>query len=226
MGIQVKICGITQPVQAEAIARLGAYALGFICAPASPRYVTPAQIRACTEALPNHPVTGDPTQTVGVFVNADIERIAETVEIGRLTTVQLHGEESREFCQQVRSRLPHIKLLKAFRVKTTAVLEVTYAYTAVVDGLLLDAYHPDQHGGTGKTLDWQALQRFSPDCPWWLAGGLTPDNVVQALGQLHPNGIDLSSGVEVAPGYKDLSRVAQLFAQLQVLETVVGSKMA
>jgi phosphoribosylanthranilate isomerase len=84
-----------------------------------------------------------------------------------------------------------------------------------VNTLLLDAYHPQQLGGTGKTLDWNMLQQFSPNCPWFLAGGLTPDNIVEALNQVKPSGIDLSSGVERAPGDKDLDKVAQLFARLQ-----------
>ena len=87
-------------------------------------------------------------------------------------------------------------------------------YTTCVDTLLLDAYHPQQLGGTGKTLDWTLLQQFNPSCPWFLAGGLTPDNIVEALSQVKPSGIDLSSGVESAPGDKDLDKVAKLFKKL------------
>jgi phosphoribosylanthranilate isomerase len=87
----------------------------------------------------------------------------------------------------------------------------------VVDTLLLDAYHPGQLGGTGQPLDWAALQQFSPLCPWFLAGGLTPDNILDALKQVNPTGIDLSSGVERSPGDKDLTKVARLFEQLQQL---------
>ena len=88
------------------------------------------------------------------------------------------------------------------------------AYGEVVDGLLLDAYHPDALGGTGQTLDWEQLGAFNPPIPWLLAGGLTPDNVCTALSQLDPDGIDLSSGVEVSPGHKDLALVDRLFANL------------
>ncbi len=87
-------------------------------------------------------------------------------------------------------------------------------YTSYIDTLLLDAYHPQQLGGTGQTLDWTMLQKFSPSCPWFLAGGLTPDNILDALSLVQPNGIDLSSGVETKPGDKDLDRVAKLFTRL------------
>ena len=95
-----------------------------------------------------------------------------------------------------------------------SILEQAANYAKYVDTLLLDAYHPQQLGGTGQTLDWQMLQQFSPSCPWFLAGGLTPDNIVAALSQVKPDGIDLSSGVELKPGDKDLTKVAKLFEKL------------
>jgi phosphoribosylanthranilate isomerase len=94
-------------------------------------------------------------------------------------------------------------------------LQSAMGYVNHVDRLLLDAYHPKQLGGTGKTLDWQAIQQFRPGCPWLLAGGLTPDNIQAALQIVQPDGIDLSSGVERCPGDKDLTKVAQLFKALQ-----------
>jgi phosphoribosylanthranilate isomerase len=130
------------------------------------------------------------------------------------TTLQLHGQESPEFCQQVRTTYPHLRLMKAFRIRDAADLAAIAPYETVVDRVLLDAYHPHVLGGTGQTLDWGALSAFRPRCPWVLAGGLTPDNVATALGQLTPDGIDLSSGVESAPGRKDLSQVARLFGAI------------
>jgi phosphoribosylanthranilate isomerase len=94
-----------------------------------------------------------------------------------------------------------------------------------VDTLLLDAYHPQLLGGTGKTLNWETLQNFCPSIPWFLAGGLTPENVLDALSQLQPSGIDLSSGVERAPGDKDLDKVAQLFEQLSCLPARTPTSM-
>jgi phosphoribosylanthranilate isomerase len=101
------------------------------------------------------------------------------------------------------------------RVRSIEHLAQAGNYMKYIDTLLLDAYHPQQLGGTGQTLDWQMLEQFKPSCPWLLAGGITPDNVVNALNQLQPDGIDLSSGVESTPGDKDLNKVALLFQQLE-----------
>ncbi|MCU0564977.1 MAG: phosphoribosylanthranilate isomerase [Oculatellaceae cyanobacterium Prado106] len=212
--MRVKICGITQPDQGRAIANLGATALGFICVPQSPRYVRPEGIRAI--------VTDQPVERVGVFVDAPVEEIASVVAIGNLTAVQLHGSESPHFCQQVRQALPQVALMKAFRVRDRQTLQETLSYTSIVDTLLLDAYHPGslnpgQYGGTGHQIDWPTLQAFQPDCAWFLAGGITPDNILEALSLLQPDGVDLSSGVESAPGDKDLGKVATLFERLRAI---------
>ncbi|WP_042342543.1 phosphoribosylanthranilate isomerase [Calothrix sp. PCC 7507] len=206
--MRVKICGITQPQQSIAIASLGATALGFICVPSSPRYVNKAQIRAAIAPLP------DNFDKIGVFANASILEIIQTVVDSGLTGVQLHGDESPEFCYKVRQFLPKIEIIRALRIRSRDDLDQVTSYTDYIDTLLLDAYHPQQLGGTGKTLDWSLLQQFHPQRPWFLAGGLTPDNITAALSQVKPNGIDLSSGVELAPGNKDLDKVAQLFEKL------------
>jgi phosphoribosylanthranilate isomerase len=207
--MRIKICGITKPEQGKAIAQLGATALGFICVSASPRYVTAAQIQAVVEQLPSN------LDRIGVFANATREEIEQTVVVANLTGVQLHGNESPEFCRQLLKSMPKVELVKALRVRTLADLAIADTYTDWVDTLLLDAYHPQQLGGTGKTLDWQSLRQFEPSCPWFLAGGLTPNNILEALTQLRPSGIDLSSGVERSPGDKDLQKVASLFEQLR-----------
>ncbi|WP_298920538.1 phosphoribosylanthranilate isomerase [uncultured Nostoc sp.] len=206
--MRVKICGITQPQQSIAIASLGATALGFICVPTSPRYVTVSQIRAAVAELPAN------IDTIGVFANASIPEINQIVVDSGLTGVQLHGDESPDFCYQLRQSLSNIEILKALRIGSLEHLETANTYTKYVDTLLLDAYHPQQLGGTGKTLDWTMLEQFSPSCPWFLAGGLTADNIVEALSQVNPSGVDLSSGVERSPGNKDLDKVAKLFEKL------------
>ncbi|TAF57553.1 MAG: phosphoribosylanthranilate isomerase [Oscillatoriales cyanobacterium] len=218
---RVKICGITHPDQGIAIARCGATALGFICVPSSPRFITVDRIADITTAL--HPIELEVQRSIdriGVFANADLETIIATVTASHLTGVQLHGTETPDDCQRLRAALPELELIKAFRIRDRADLTSSAptalpAYTKVVDTLLLDAYHPDQLGGTGQTLDWASLEAFTPERPWFLAGGLTPDNVSDALTRLHPTGIDLSSGVERSPGDKDLHRVAQLFQALR-----------
>jgi phosphoribosylanthranilate isomerase len=223
MDLQVKICGITRPEQGQAIALMGATALGFICTPVSPRYVAPEQIAAIVAALPIHPTTGEPlVDRIGVFVDATLEQIGDTLKIGHLNGVQLHGQETPEFCQQLRRTYPQVRIIKALRIRTLEDLKLAQSFSRLIDTVLLDAYHPNLLGGTGKTLDWQALQGFQPDCAWFLSGGLTPDNVLLALQQLAPTGIDLSSGVERSPGDKDLERVKQLFARLRELSPAQG----
>jgi phosphoribosylanthranilate isomerase len=207
--MRVKICGITQPEQGRSIAELGASALGFICVSVSPRYVPPDRIRTMIKALA--PFT--PT-LIGVFANASADDICHVVAQTGLTGVQLHGGESPDFCQQLRQSLPGIELIKALRIRSPEDFTTVEGYRDCIDTLLLDAYHPQQLGGTGQTLDWSSLTSFSPSLPWFLAGGLTPDNIRLALAQVKPHGIDLSSGVERAPGDKDLTLVARLFAAL------------
>ncbi|MFM7427931.1 MAG: phosphoribosylanthranilate isomerase [Elainella sp.] len=228
--LNVKICGITQPDQGQAIAQLGATALGFICVPQSPRYVTPVQIRTVVEAL--QPEFGSVSR-IGVFVDASLAEIQQVVEQGDLTGVQLHGSESPQFCQQLRALFPQLTLIKAFRVRDAATLAQTQAYQTLVDALLLDAFHPAAHageyGGTGHTIAWEMLNQFRPNCNWFLAGGITPDNLHLALNWVQPQGIDVSSGVELAPGQKDLTlvkrllaRVAELTAQAKTAQVKTG----
>jgi phosphoribosylanthranilate isomerase len=206
--MRIKICGITKVEQGCAIASLGATALGFICVPASPRYISPQKIGSIVDRLPQE------IDKIGVFANATLEEITSVVNIANFTGIQLHGEESPEFCLALARLFPNLELIKALRVKSPETLATTKLYDRCVDTLLLDAYHPQMLGGTGKTLDRSILQNFKPDLPWLLAGGLTPDNVIDALIDLQPAGIDLSSGVEKAAGDKDLGKVAELFDRL------------
>ncbi|MBE9227210.1 phosphoribosylanthranilate isomerase [Phormidium sp. LEGE 05292] len=213
--MRVKICGITKLEQGNAIAQMGATALGFICVASSPRYVSAGKISAIIQRLSQE------VDCIGVFANTTIAEICQTVTATDLSGVQLHGNESPEFCQQLRQYLPEIEIIKALRVRTTECLTNSEIYANSVDMLLLDAYHPTQLGGTGKTLDWTTLQEYKPCLPWLLAGGLTPDNIVDALSLLQPDGIDLSSGVERSPGEKDLDKVAQLFTKLRQTEQLL-----
>ncbi|NJL62829.1 MAG: phosphoribosylanthranilate isomerase [Methylacidiphilales bacterium] len=214
--MRIKICGIKHLEQGQAIASHGATALGFICVPNSPRYVTAEQIKLIVDGLP------DSIDKIGVFANESIEQIVFISQTSGLTGVQLHADESPDFCQELRQELTKkiltkaskIEIIKALRIRNINDLENAVIYTNYVDTLLLDAYHPQQLGGTGLTLDWNLLKEFNPGCPWFLAGGLTPDNIIDALNQVKPDGIDLSSGVEIAPGNKDLKKVAKLFARI------------
>ena len=206
----IKICGITKLDQAQEIAQMGVDAIGFICVPASPRYISNLAIGQISSNLTKS------LDLVGVFLNASTAEICETVQQGGLNAVQLHGDESPEFCLKVRSHLdqikPNIKLIKALRVKDQIGLDQARLFSDAVDVVLLDAYDPHLAGGTGKTLDWQMLREFRPNCDWWLAGGLSPDNVEQAIALVSPTGLDVSSGVERSAGDKDLSKVRKFVA--------------
>lgn len=207
--MRIKICGITTVEQGTQIARMGATDLGFICVPNSPRYLKLDRLQTLVAEL------AGVANTVGVFADFSVATISHVVALTNLATVQLHGTESVEFCQELRQALPDTEIIKAWRVRNSSDLVAIQAYSQVVDGLLLDAYHPDALGGTGQTLDWEQLSAFKPSIPWLLAGGLTPDNVCTALSQLHPDGIDLSSGVEVSPGDKNIDLVDRLFVNLR-----------
>ncbi len=202
--MRLKICGLTKRDQCIAIAQLGVHALGFILVPSSRRYVAPDQLKELIDGLPPF------VARVGVFADATVEQVIDIVCYTGLSAIQLHGQESPEYCAQLRAALPNCELIKALRLISPDQLEGLTAYRSVVTALLLDAYHPDQLGGTGHVLPWNLLQDFRPSMPWILAGGLTPENLAQALDLLHPEGIDLSSGVELAPGDKDLGRVGQI----------------
>lgn len=238
--MRIKICGITQPEQARSIATLGANLLGFICVTKSPRYLTPSQIQAVVEAVlsdqcwhigttvPKNQALSAQSERklsksngslalVGVFANAAIEEIVQTVSQTQLNTVQLHGTESPLFCEQVKQRLPHCEIIKALRVRSPSDLEQATTYFGSIDALLLDAYHPQMLGGTGQTLDWSMLNQFQPPIPWFLAGGLNPENIIRALEEIQPDGVDVSSGVERFPGDKDLQKVRAFIQAIQEL---------
>ena len=203
--MRVKICGITQPQQGQAITALGATALGFICVERSPRYINAQDIQSIIDVLPTT------VDRIGVFANASVADIEQVLTFAQLTGIQLHGDETPELCADIKQLFPHLEVIKAMRIKTLQSFSEIPQYLEVIDTLLLDAYHPQQLGGTGQTLNWDTLTSFQPQCPWFLAGGLTPDNVSQALQILTPDGIDLSSGVERSPGDKDIVKVTQLF---------------
>ncbi|MDY7015938.1 MAG: phosphoribosylanthranilate isomerase [Cyanobacteriota bacterium] len=211
--MRVKICGITDGTQGRAIAELGATALGAICVPSSPRYVPPQRLAHLVEQFPSR------VDRIGVFADSAIAEIRPLVADGLLTGIQLHGRESPAFCHRLRQAFPGLEIIKALKVKTPdSLAEEVATYREKVDTLLIDAYHPQQLGGTGKTLDWAAIAEIEFPLPWFLAGGLSPDNIRDALARVRPDGIDLSSGVERSPGNKDLEKVVLLFERLQQVD--------
>ncbi len=203
---RLKICGLRQPAQAAAVAALGVDAIGVIAVPASARFLEsdarPQLFAAMRQVNPR-------CQGVLVVADPDDGQLAE-LEPGRgHDVVQLHGQESPERCRELRERLG-CRLWKAVRLRQPADLDGLAAYSTVVDALLLDAWVPDQLGGTGHRIPLEWLAGWSAPGPWWLAGGITASRVAGVLAQLEPTGLDASSGVERAPGDKDLAQVQEM----------------
>jgi phosphoribosylanthranilate isomerase len=215
--MRLKICGMTNAQQAIEIVNLGVDTLGFICVSQTPRYIKPREIKSIIEQLPMY------VSTVGVFVNEAIKNIIEIVNQTHLTAVQLHGEETANYCQELRNALPEVEIIKAFRYQNPESLAKLDSYLPVIDTIILDPYKEGVHGGTGKQLNWQDLSDFRPSRPWLLAGGLNPENVVEALKTVPCDGIDISSGVEISPGNKDIEKVKELCQVLSGLNTQLHS---
>lgn len=194
--VRVKICGITSVEDALYAVEAGADAIGLVFHEQSPRYVFPEQAAVIVRALPPF------VQAVGLFVNADLATVTATADQCKLDLIQLHGDESPEYCGQVGRRV-----IKAFRVKDITSLDPVKHYR--VAGYLLDAWSPSAFGGTGMTFNWEVAQAVGKYGPIILAGGLTPDNVRRAIEAVTPYGVDVSSGVETSPGKKDLETVRE-----------------
>lgn len=201
MPVRVKICGITSLSDALPAVEAGADALGFIFYSRSARNISPQTAAQIIAQLPPF------VARVGVFVNASAEEIRKIANDTGLTTIQLHGDEPPEFTAQFAQ-----STIKALRVKDRQSVEGLSAYSC--GGFLLDSYVEGQRGGSGETFNWdlaREAKRFRK--PIILAGGLTPQNVQQAVAQVQPFAVDVSSGVELAPGKKDPARVKDFIAR-------------
>jgi phosphoribosylanthranilate isomerase len=197
----VKICGITRRDDALAAVECGASAIGFVFWPDSPRFVDPAVARAISEALPPS------VQAVGVFVNQHVDEINVIADRVQLSAVQLHGNEDELFSRQVRR-----SVIKAVTLADGAGAVETWSEQTI---LLVDAHDPIRRGGTGQLADWSAAAELAAKRRILLAGGITPENVAEAVARVRPYGIDVSSGVEATPGVKDHDRLKALFRALE-----------
>ena len=200
--IRVKICGVTRPEDARLAAALGASAIGIVLWPDSPRYVEPAKAREIVAALPLF------VSAVGVFVNQhdDAEQMAR--EIG-LSAVQFHGDEAPGTYRSF-----PIRVIKAVTVADASAREEAAAVPASAT-VLLDAHDRVKRGGTGRVVDWSIAAMIARERPVILSGGLNPGNVAEAMATVAPYAIDVSSGVESAPGRKDPEKLRALFIALR-----------
>jgi phosphoribosylanthranilate isomerase len=195
----VKICGITNPEDALAAVAAGADSLGFNFYPASPRFIQPKPARQIIEELPREVLT------VGVFVNekspADVIRIVKDAGVN---AIQLHGEESPDYC----AALSDYFVIKALRVDSTFAVSSATAYAT--SAIMLDGFDEQLRGGTGKVFDWSIARNVRNVVPkLFLAGGLSPENIADAIAAVNPYAVDACSALESIPGKKDLDRVEQ-----------------
>ncbi len=200
MAVRVKICGITRLEDALQAATAGADALGWVFYDKSPRHVSAQQAAAICEILPPF------ITRVGLFVDASADDVKSVLQSVSLDLLQFHGNESPVFCAQFGK--PYIK---AVRVHAATDLLKYAADFETACGLLLDAYVPGVPGGTGESFDWKLIPANFPK-PIVLSGGLTPENVADAVQQTHPWAVDVSSGVESSKGIKDPHKVTQFIA--------------
>ena len=205
--VRIKICGITNSEDALLAAELGAHALGFIFHKKSPRYVTPEKALSIIDQLPALVLT------VGVFVDENPEAVREIAARAGLDWLQLHGNESPEYCRALDRRV-----IKAFRIKNEDSLADLARYQGACQAFLLDTYKKGQIGGTGETFDWHLARQATKYGPIILAGGLTPENVAAAVKIAQPAAVDVASGVEAAPGKKDPEKLRAFIAAMKEFE--------
>lgn len=203
---RIKICGITRKQDLHAVASCGADAIGFVFYEKSPRHVSLPQAVELSRALPPF------VTAVGLFVNPSVEYVREVLAQVALDVLQFHGEESPEFCAQFGK--PY---LKAIRVKAGVDLVQCAARYAGAQGLLLDAYVEGTHGGTGASFDWALIPHDLP-LPIILSGGLHAGNVAEAIKQVRPYAVDVSSGVEAGKGIKDAAKVAAFINEVKRID--------
>jgi len=201
---EIKICGITSKDDALFCAECGADFLGFIFVPDSPRHITPEKAALIAARLRQD---ANPPKLVGVFQDASADYIREISNVVGLDFAQLHGSESEEDVRDL--GIPAIKT-----IHVGDVLPDTNTVPAAA-WLLFDTYDAKRSGGTGKRFDWSLMQMYERSKPFFLSGGLDPDNAVAAISLVRPDAIDIASGVEVSPGVKDQAKVARLFERVR-----------
>ncbi len=207
MNIKIKICGLKDIDIAVKTCELGADAIGFVFAKKSVRYIEFEQAKDIIASLPCF------VQSVGVFVNPSPSDVEKALSCG-IDILQFHGDESVEFCKEFYPRV-----IKAIRIKNIEDIEFFKKYEDVCRAFLVDTYTKEAYGGTGKVADWElskrAVESFSR--PVILAGGLSPDNVREAISKVMPYGVDVSSGVELSPGKKDIALIDKFIKTVRAI---------
>ena len=209
----VKICGITSIEQAVQVAELGTNAIGIISVDESPRYISPEKKKEIFKSLKDLYPNID---RVSVVKNSPIDSIIKGF-LGEPNEniIQLHGDEDIDYCQKLKQRIPNIGLWKAFRIKNKKDLDQIKPYENFVDAILLDSWNKETYGGSGKRIKQKYLEDLCFSKPWWIAGGVSTEWVDEILKNIKPNGIDISSSIEISPGIKDLEKTKQIIKKIK-----------
>ena len=204
----IKICGITNTSQARDIAKLGINAIGVIGVKNSPRFVPEEE---CIKIFKEVEQVSSSIERVFVIANEKLETIKYIKDRSTPPSViQLHGNESVDYCSELKNVIPKIKLWKAFRLKSITDLEKISQYEKNIDAILLDAWDENTLGGTGNRIPIELLINKNFKTPWILAGGISAEIIPEIFSKLRPDGIDASSKLEISPGIKDLEKVESL----------------
>ena len=203
----VKVCGMREPENIEKVAQLGVDMMGFIFYPKSPRFASQSVDRTAADKN---------VCRVGVFVNGSVELISDKIQLFDLNAVQLHGNESRELCEQLHEQNGLLKVIKAISVSTAGDIQKYKEYVGAVDYFLFDTKCKTV-GGSGQQFDWQVLENYDGDVPFILSGGIGPEDVERIRNFHHPKciGIDLNSKFEMEPGLKDVEMLKTFLENIE-----------
>ncbi len=209
----VKICGLTTEEQALKVAKLGAHAIGIISVEESPRYI-PAEIKK--QIFKTLESLYPKIERVSVVKNCPIDLIIKNF-LGNPseTIIQLHGDEDIDYCKRIRGEIPNIGLWKAFRIKTKKDFDKIKPFEDFVDAILLDSWNKETYGGSGEKINPIYLKNLKFRKPWWLAGGISIEWIDEILKDIKPDGLDISSSIEISPGLKDLKKTEVLINHLK-----------
>ena len=209
----VKICGITSVEQAIQVAKLGTNAIGIISVDESPRYISPEKKKEIFKSLKDLYPNID---RVSVVKDSPIDSIIKSF-LGEPneTIIQLHGDEDIDYCQKLKQQIPNVGLWKAFRIKNKKDLDKIKPYENFIDAILLDSWNKETYGGSGKRIKQKYLEDLSFSKPWWIAGGVSTEWIGEILKNIKPNGIDISSSIEMSPGIKDLEKTKQIIKKIK-----------
>jgi len=213
----VKACGIARVEDARLAVELGTWAIGLVLVPASPRACPPDVAEEVGATLRRR------VEIAGVFANATLDEVALAAERFALSILQLHGDEGPAYCREA-ARRTGCRVMRAVRVRDAASVRALRPYQ--VDYHLLDAYSPRAAGGTGATFDWELARLHDRSTPLVLSGGLTPDNVGEAIAAVRPWAVDSASGTEASPGVKDPARLEALFRAVAAADAGIEAAAA